>query len=273
MKVRHVLKNLKLLERNREWLSAPLPITEKIRYYPSVLSSYIVLFSSKNKRVRYLGKSFLFDNPATPLNLQNYPYEVGTKLLGHMRSRPETVLDIGANIGQFSSTLSYLVPDAVIDSFEPNPVIYEILRKNAGPQIRTFNFALGQNKAVAPFYFEPNRSGIGSFFKENAGASNGVEKIEVKVENDVANVTKRNRYDLIKIDVEGFEYEVLHALKGVKTKALYIEVSGNGRSRSYTDAQLYEKIREVLGDYNLIYASGQNAASPTYEMLLTFLSR
>ncbi len=61
-----------LVERNREWLSSDIEWKYKWRYYPALVGAYTRLLS-KRRRVKYLGKRFYFDNPATPLNLQNLP--------------------------------------------------------------------------------------------------------------------------------------------------------------------------------------------------------
>lgn len=141
MKLSYALQNLKLYERNREWLAAPISFTSKIAYYPAIAASYLRLGLHHSKSIRYLGSVFHYDNPATPLNLQNYPYEVGHKLLSHMTSMPSSVLDIGANLGQFSVTLAHLCPEAQIDAFEPNPAVWAILTQNANDRIRCFNYA------------------------------------------------------------------------------------------------------------------------------------
>jgi len=271
MKVRYALQNLKLFERNREWFAAPTSLTSKLAYYPAIAASYIRLGIRHSKSIKYLGSVFHYDNPATPLNLQNYPYEVGHKLLKHMAIQPGYVLDIGANLGQFSTTLTHLCPEAKIDAFEPNPHVYCILKQNANDRMRCFNYALGPTRADLEFFYEPNRSGIGSFFKENAGSEDKIEKIMVHVLNNPAEATKRQEYDLVKIDVEGFELEVLGALEGIQTKYLYIEVSGSGRRRNYSDSGINDAIRRTFGNFDIIYSSGVAAGKSTYELLLRII--
>jgi FkbM family methyltransferase len=272
LKLGYLLRNLHLIERNREWLSAPVPASVKLGFYPRLAMSYAALLGRGRRRIGYLGRPFVYDNPATPLNLQIYPYEVGVKLLRRMPERPATVLDVGANIGQFSRTLAYLLPEAAIDSFEPNPAIFAILEQNtAGTKIRAFNQALGPEAGSATFYYEPNRSGIGSFIKANAGNQGNVREIGVQISDSVAAVTGRDQYDLVKIDVEGFEHEVLASLRDVKARYLFLEASGKGRSRNYTDAQLYDTIRATLGDFDVLFSSGFDDKSITYELLLKFV--
>src|SRR5262249_22257451 len=121
-------------------------------------------------------------------------------------------------------------------------------------------------------YFEPNRSGVGSFLKNNAGTPGRLETVSVLMRENAAKITRRYVYDLIKVDVEGFESDALRALKDIKTKYLYIEVSGGGRDKLFTDAQLYAEILETLGDFNVVYGSGVSSASnATYELLLEFV--
>jgi FkbM family methyltransferase len=266
------LNNLKLIERNREWLASPLPAGDKARFYPAIVTSMLRQAFGGSKMVTYLGHEFVFDNPATPLNLQIYPYEVGSRILPHLDSDPQKVLDLGANLGQFACTLAHFFPDAQIDSFEPNPEIFQLLERNAHGGIRTFNCAVGPVAGTAPFFFEPGRSGIGSFIRDNAGDPARLRMIEVPVASDIASLTGNARYDLVKIDVEGFELDVLGALDGVCTSYLFIEVSGAGRARRYSDAELLDSVRSVFGDFNVLASSPIDQRSPTYEVLFCFES-
>jgi hypothetical protein len=45
--------------------------------------------------------------------------------LRRLRSRPRTILDVGANIGMFSMMAGALYPDAKIHAYEPNPRIHK----------------------------------------------------------------------------------------------------------------------------------------------------
>jgi FkbM family methyltransferase len=268
----YIAKNLKLVERNREWWASPLTTWDKIGYYPSLVMAYVRLFARNRKGVRYLWRAFYYDNPATPLNLQNYPYELGIKILGNMNVVPRKALDVGANIGQFACTLAYLVPRCEIDCLEPNPNLFTTLNKNLPETARIFGWALGPERGEEKMYFEPNRSGVGSFLKNNAGTPGRIEEVTVQVEDDAARVTGCVVYDLVKVDVEGFELDAVRALKNIKTKYLYMEVSGGGRDKRYTDAQLYSEVSKVLGDFCVVYSSGVSSAdNPTYELLLEFV--
>lgn len=260
---RHIARNLKPLRRNAEWLRSPVPLPEKLRYYPAVLRAY----AGFGKRVRYLGSGFVYDNPATPLNLMHYPSEVGG--LRDLLRGPCRVLDVGANLGQFARTLTYLAPDCLIDCFEPNPDVFEMLLRNATPAMRTFPYAVG--RPHGPFYYEPGRSAAGSFLRTNAGDQGRLRELSVRHATDVAAVTGCDSYDLVKVDVEGFEVEAVAGLAGIRTRYLYMEVSGSGRARNFSDAQLMETIAATLGPFDIRSSSGHGPGSVCYDLLLEFV--
>lgn len=274
MNARYILQNLMLVERNKEWLSSGISTSEKLRYYPAFMHSYVRLVATKQKHIRYLGQKFYYDNPATPFNLQNYPYEITNKILSNMSITPKYVLDIGGNIGQFPTTIASIIPSSKVDALEPNGDIFEILQKNIKPynNIKAYNVGVGKTSSQnAKMFYEPTRSGTGSLLAENAGDKGSVKEIPISLIDDVASVTKRTKYDLITIDVEGFEMDVVKCLKNVSTRYLFIEVSTQGRTKTYSHSDLFKAIQASLGDFDIVYNLGYTSNStPTFDMLLEF---
>ncbi|HSX36465.1 MAG TPA: FkbM family methyltransferase [Patescibacteria group bacterium] len=274
MKTTYLLKNLMLVSRNREWLVSNIPLGEKVAYYRAFLAAYARLAVKKDKRIRYFGHDFYYDNPATPFNLQNYPFEITHKILRHMKITPKHVIDIGGNIGQFPITMAAIVPDAKVDALEPNGDIYKILKKNASAynNVKTYNVGVGASKASAKMFYEPTRSGVGSLLQENAGDKARLKEIPITLVDDVPKLTKRDHYDLVTIDVEGYEMEVVKCLSGLKTRYLFMEVSTQGRSKTYRHATLFENIKKALGNFDIVYATGYSSTSaPTFDILFEFL--
>lgn len=186
---------------------------------------------------------------------------------------PRTVLDVGGNIGQFTRTLSEFAPLVHVDVIEPNTTIVPLLRRNLqhlGPAVRIHEVALGEGADDAVLHYEPGRSAIGSVISANAGARANLATVDIHLEPNAAELTGRRHYDLIKIDVEGFEIEAVRALHGMTTGHLLIEVSGPGRDRNYTDAELFAAITEALGDFSIVHSSGTTATSVHYDLLLRF---
>src|SRR6185436_10761859 len=66
---------------------------------------------------------------------------------------PKTVLDIGANTGQFAVPINALLPRTHILSFEPLPDCFEQLKRNMAPAAKftALNYGLGDVRGEFPF--------------------------------------------------------------------------------------------------------------------------
>jgi len=119
----------------------------------------------------------------------------------------EMVLDIGAYTGVYSVETAVLNPDCIINSFEPNPKIFQNLLKNIElnkleERVKLFQISLGKQIGIAKLYLPKNTGTSMATF--NTGSS---EYFEVPMSTlDSINFAKS--IHLIKIDVEGFESEV-----------------------------------------------------------------
>lgn len=265
------MPKLNLVKRNLAWWNSQIGTDTKLAYYPSIAAAYARALTGK-RSINYLGRRFEFDNLATPLSLQYYPHEISTKILKNMDIKPKKVLDIGGNIGQFSLTLSTILNHRVkIDVFEPNPDIFSILNANlAGcSNIRSHNLGIGKG-GTSNMHYQPGRSSIGSLVKQNAGQKNRLKQVEIKLTDDIARHTKTKLYDLVKIDVEGYEHDLLKTMKPLKTKYLFIEVSGMGRHKEFDHSSLFGTIGEKFGAFNILNSSEANRHTDNFDMLLRF---
>jgi len=130
------------------------------------------------------------------------------------RIKPGSViLDIGANIGVTSSMFSKMIPRARIYAFEPGTQTYglllETLRANC-VAAQTFNFGLGREHAAVSFN-EPQMLAAGHIVTSDHPNSSGAStsRIEIKPLDSVVQELGLDRLDFMKIDVEGFEIDVL----------------------------------------------------------------
>lgn len=127
----------------------------------------------------------------------------------------DNVFDVGANIGTVSLACAKIVGSTgKVKSFEPNLKIFEYLKKNIeinnySQIIQAHNFGLGsKNKNYKFTEFSDDTS--------NTPSDDGKSVITIK---KLDNFTKE-KVNFLKIDVEGFEYEVL---KGAKKTLKEIE--------------------------------------------------
>lgn len=143
--------------------------------------------------------------------------------------RPRTILDVGANIGQFAVAAAKLFPNAEVHSFEPNPEVAKALRVTvrALPSVTVHEFGLGE--ACGNLEFFVNRdSQVSSFLplanrRREAFPDAIVErsiKVPVRTLDDVFTEHGFQGPVLLKLDVQGFEDRVLKggrtALEGIE---------------------------------------------------------
>ncbi|HEY0846053.1 MAG TPA: FkbM family methyltransferase [Noviherbaspirillum sp.] len=129
--------------------------------------------------------------------------------------RHHTVLDIGANIG--CTTLLFADRARQIYSFEPSPSTFRFLEKNiatAGAEnIVATNIGLGKTAGTFELTFSPNNRS-GAFVSNQLQASDGhqVESIRIAQGDEYIRNASIPKIDFIKIDVEGFEKDVIEGL-------------------------------------------------------------
>lgn len=193
----------------------------------------------------------------------------------------DTVLDIGANTGQFSLEIYKLLPEAKIYSFEPLHDIFSELKKNTAtiPKFKAFNVGLGAtngNIEIERSSFSPSSSFLhmSSLHKTvyPKSAETFKETVTLKRLDDVTNETE-SKIDLsgnllIKMDVQGFESEVIkggmETLK--KAKVLLLETSF---VELYTGQMLFDDIYKLIRSLGFKYIGrhGQHWNDKTNEVM------
>jgi len=158
------------------------------------------------------------------------------KLLKDIRI-PETIIDVGSNKGQFILLIEKLFPNKKIYSFEP---ITEILNKQKKffkykKNIFFYNLALGSSIKSEDFFIT-NRMDSSSFLKiaklENNSKDYLIKEkrsIQISTLDDILNNENITGPILLKMDVQGYELEVLKGSSNMLSKIDYLllEVSKN----------------------------------------------
>lgn len=173
----------------------------------------------------------------------------------------KTILDIGANEGQFADKMHAVFPSATIYSFEPIPETFSILQKNFEkiPQIKPVNLAIGD--VPGEIEFNKNESTASSSFLEMTSQHTdnfyfAVETAPIKVKVDSLENAMKDKSIvfplLIKIDVQGFEEKVIKGGMEVIKKAdlVFCEVSF---VELYKGQSLFEKTFQTFKDLGFVY--------------------
>ena len=117
------------------------------------------------------------------------------------------ILDIGAYTGVYSVETAILNPDCIVNSFEPNPEIFQNLRRNIEinkleERVKLSQISLGQFMGKAKLYLPKNTPTSMATLNTKS-----TEYLEVPMLT-LDSINFVNCVDLIKIDVEGFESKV-----------------------------------------------------------------
>lgn len=133
-------------------------------------------------------------------------------LLPFLVDKARIALDVGANKGVWSDVLRRLCHH--VHAFEPNPKMFSLLKAGAASNVTPHQIALSNTSGTAEFRVPKSRNGSYS----NQGGSLSTAKVEdnygtVSVDALMFDDMNIANIGFIKIDVEGFELQVLEGLE------------------------------------------------------------
>mgnify|MGYP001590521232 CR=1 FL=1 len=190
------------------------------------------------------------------------------------------VFDIGANVGVWTVLLSRTCPSAKIHSFEPAPDTYKLLERNVlinqCLNVVANNIAASDNDGVVAFEVPNGVSIYGRVRPEKQGqddcgrfAHSDMYEVKCARLSDYCEKHDIEQIDFMKIDVEGFELQVLRGMEeffmNKKVGAIYIETMKENHIRM---ASSYREFLDFFGKvgykiYTLSEGGGaQNEVTP-----------
>jgi len=129
---------------------------------------------------------------------------------------PKVVWDIGANSGTYGMLAKALKPDCDVVFFEPIPKATAIIEKNLSTnnfEAKIFEMALGDFDGVGEIFFEKGHDFATSVTVNKNTVPKGTKsdsmKIQVRRLDSITAELGLTQPDLVKLDVETYEYEVL----------------------------------------------------------------
>lgn len=158
-------------------------------------------------------------------------------LIGLKTMSVRSIIDVGANSGQFARVARQHFPQANLFCFEPLPGPFRELSDWAGthPDVRIFNVALGEQPCTAEMFVHADHSPSSSLLHttqlstELYPFTSRQERIAIKVDtldNALANERLQPAI-LVKLDVQGFEGRVLRGGRKLmaRAQACIVEIS------------------------------------------------
>lgn len=162
-------------------------------------------------------------------------------LLHFLRDK-DLFIDIGANVGAYTILASGEVGASTI-AIEPIPSTFKNLIENINinqiqEKVKALNIGLGSKKDI--LRFTQSMDTVNHVATENES-----DTINIEVQK-LDTIILQKKPLLIKIDVEGFETDVLEgseeALKSEDLKAIIIELNGSGKRYGYDENLIHIKL-------------------------------
>lgn len=188
-------------------------------------------------------------------------------LLGMNNANIQSVIDIGANTGQFSRYIRSVLPDAQIYAFEPLPGAYHSLEKWASSipnrKVEAFHMAIGESKGDIEMNchvdFTPSSSLLSS--TDNCESTYPMtqkqEKIMVPMmtldEALADTIIDIPKGILVKLDVQGYEDRVIRGGTNILSQAtaIILEIS---LDKLYTGQADFQELVNMLYKLDFKYA-------------------
>lgn len=223
-------------------------LATRVRAFGAALSRRLPNFRGKERAVRAFEACLRSIAPSLPLlrvTVDGVTYALQTEDINDYRvaylsenagavvryvdriivGRSAVFWDVGANVGTVSLPLARRHADLSIEAFEPSPPVIARLRRNlalngdAAARIRLHEAALCDRIGSVDFYpsAESENSGVGTLMATTNTLTAPV-RVAAHTGDALIAAAAARPPDVIKIDVEGFEYEVLCGLRQYLTE-------------------------------------------------------
>ena len=141
---------------------------------------------------------------------------ISRKLFRKLAKNSNVIIDIGAYTGSYSLESSISNTNSEVIAVEPNPLAAETLRKNILENklgnINVWEFALGSKESEMPLYSTSDVSGnsMTSLIRDDKLIEQSLVSVQT-----IDSLFNNKIVDLIKMDVEGFEDQVLLGARSI----------------------------------------------------------
>jgi len=166
--------------------------------------------------------------------------------------KPDSVcIDIGCFHGDILTLMMKYAPDARHIAFEPIPQQYNYLKEKFGDQADIYPFALGDENTETTFNHVVSNPTYSGLRKRKYKGKEDIKEIKVQVRQLDEVISSETPIRLMKIDVEGGEYDVLRgAMKTLKKWRPYLIFEhGTGGADKYgvSPGDMYRFLVKDLG--------------------------
>jgi FkbM family methyltransferase len=175
----------------------------------------------------------------------------------------KTIFDIGANIGSTALYFAHLNPKCELYAFEPNKHTFsrlnENLQLNNFPNIKPTNLGLGEGRVTLRLY-EVNEKNPGMNRIMSADADLPYTNVEIDSMDSFCLEQNITHIDFIKVDVEGYEFNVLNGGKRILAQSkpvIFLELDNSNLLANNHSAKELIALLQSLG-YTSLFRAGDS---------------
>ncbi|TXH95448.1 MAG: FkbM family methyltransferase [Pseudorhodobacter sp.] len=158
----------------------------------------------------------------------------------------ETVLDVGANIGQSARGFARFWPEARIHSFEPVPDTFARLTETVRdlPRVSAHNLALGRSSGTAEMT-DLAQSVQNRIITEPGAEGRPTQTVQIQRGADFCQANGIKRISYLKIDTEGHDLDVLRGFTGMFKRIDFVQVEAGMNPHNKTHVP-YAQLSDFL---------------------------
>ncbi len=174
---------------------------------------------------------------------------------------PGTVIDVGANVGQFAVASAKLFPNVSVHSFEPNPDCVALLKKHVKPlgNVKVYPIALGDEEGEVAFHVNSHSHSssilpLSSNHLEAFPDAREVNSIRVKVStlDRVFSGIELAAPVLLKLDVQGYEAQALRGAVETLKRVDYVILEASFKPM-YEGEMLFMEVVRLMEAYGFSF--------------------
>lgn len=222
-----------------------------LKKYFLLLKHLVIPFDLGNSMVRFNNKVIYYNS-----GLASYAgYQAD--LVEHLYwfdqlnfSKSPIFIDIGANVGYVSTIFADAFRDSIVYAFEPSSKVFTVLEKNTKSyqNIHLFKKGLGAGDSTAQMFVDKKEPAFSSITHKLPGNCE-IENIELTTLDEFILAADIKQIDLLKLDVEGFELEVLRGATAALKITKYIHMELN--TKDYLLSEVCQILLDAGVKFNL----------------------
>jgi FkbM family methyltransferase len=130
-----------------------------------------------------------------------------------------TVIDVGANIGYYTTIFSKFSQNGTVYAFEPDAINFSLLQRNCDTNklhnVKLFNCACGNVNKTESIYISKDNKGDHRTYKVDGEERESNHIKMIRLDDFLPTIPK---LDFVKLDIQGYEFEAIRGMNDLITK-------------------------------------------------------